>query len=201
VPKKILEGSPPNSVLVRDDYPGYNCVNAHHQSCWSHLLRVSHELAVLSNASKEMRKLHKQLTEMFKELEEIIKEPFNQKQRHAEYDRYTKKLEVIKARNYKHQDSLKVQVRITNQHTNLLTAILYKNVPLTNNHAERQIRPMAVTRKISGGSQSSQGASIHAVLMSVVQTISLKKQNILDTLPRLLALPGQDYVVALGKGE
>ena len=60
---------------------------------------------------------------------------------------------------------------------------------------------MAVIRKISGGSQSNQGAATHAVLMSVVQTISLKKQNILDTFPKLLALPGQSYAVALGKGE
>jgi transposase len=201
VPKKVLEGSPPDSVLVRDDYAGYNCIKSHHQSCWSHLLRVSHELAVLPGASKEMKKLHKELANMFGELEKIITLPFNQKQRQAEYDRYTKKLEIIEARNYKHQDSLKVQTRIKNQHTNLLTAVLYKNVPLTNNHAERQIRPMAVTRKISGGSQSSQGAAIHAVLMSVVQTMSLKKQNILDILPRLLALPGQSYTMALGKGE
>lgn len=201
VPKKVLEGSPPNAVLVRDDYAGYNCVNANHQSCWSHLLRVSHDLAVLSNASKEINKLHKELAQMFKELETITAGTFNQKLRQAAYADYTKRLETIEGRNYKHQDSKKIQVRIKNQHTNLLTAVLYKNVPLTNNHAERQIRPMAVTRKISGGSQSSQGASIHAVLMSVVQTLSLKKQNILDTLPKLLALPGQGYTVALGKGE
>ena len=201
VPKKVLEGSPPDAVLVRDDYAGYNCVKANHQSCWSHLLRVSHDLAVLPNASKEMKRLHKELARMFGELEQIIKEPFNQKLRQETYDNYTKKLEMIAARNYKHQDSLKVQTRIKNQHTNLLTAILYRNVPLTNNHAERQIRPMTVTRKISGGSQSSHGASIHAVLMSVVQTISLKKQNIMDTLPRLLALPGHGYTMALGKGE
>lgn len=201
VPKKVLEGSPPDAVLVRDDYAGYNCINAHHQSCWSHLLRVSHELAVLPNPSEEMTSLHKELTQIFKELEIITGGLFNQKLRQTAYVEYTKKLEIIEARNYKHQDSLKVQTRIKNQHTNLLTAILYKNVPLTNNHAERQIRPMAVIRKISGGSQSNQGAAIHAVLMSVAQTISLKKQNILDTIPKLLALPGHGYTVALGKGE
>lgn len=201
VPKKVLEGSPPNAVLVRDDYPGYNCIDAHHQSCWSHLLRVSHDLAVLPSASKEMKNLHKELTQMFKELEKLVTLSFKQKQRQTEYDRYAKKLEVVEARNYKHQDSRKVQTRINNQHTNLLTAILYKNVPLTNNHAERQVRPMAVIRKISGGSQSKEGSAIHAVLMSVVQTMALKKQNILETLPMLLTLPGQGYVVALGKGE
>lgn len=201
VPKRILEGSPPDATLVCDDYQGYNCVQAHRQSCWSHLLRVSHDLAILPSASEEMKQLHTELTQMFKELETIIARPFDQEERAVLYAEYMKKLEVIERRNYQHQDSKKVQTRITNQHTNLLTAILYKNVPLTNNHAERQIRPMAVTRKISGGSQSTEGASIHAVLMSVVQTMSLQGQNILETLPKLLALPGQDYTVALGKGE
>jgi transposase len=201
VPKKVLEGSPLDSILVRDDYPGYNCINAHHQSCWSHLLRVSHELAALPNASKEMKKLHKELSQMFQELETITKSSFDQKLRQAAYAEYTTKLETIGARNYRHKDSNKVQTRIKNQHTNLLTAILYRNVPLTNNHAERQIRPMAVTRKISGGSQSSRGASIHAVLMSVVQTMNLRGQNILDTLPKLLTLPVHGYTLALEKGE
>ncbi len=201
VPKKVLEGSPGSSILVRDDYPGYNCIGAHHQSCWSHLLRVSHDLAVLPNVSKEMGRLHEELALMFKELQEIVTKPFNQTERNSIYADYTKKLEIIEQRKYKRKDSLKVQTRVKNQHTNLLTAILYRNVPLTNNHAERQIRPMAVIRKISGGSQSNQGASIQAVLMSVVQTISLKGQNILDTVPKLLALPAHGYTMALGKGE
>ena len=201
VPKKVLEGSPPDSSLVRDDYKGYNCVQAHHQSCWSHLLRVSHELAALPNASKEMIELHKELTQMFKELEGIIAKPFNHKLRQQAYLAYTKKLEAIEARNYQHKDSLKVQARIRNQHTNLLTAILYRNVPLTNNHAERQIRPMAVTRKISGGSQSREGAAITAVLMSIVQTMNLRGQNILETLPKLLTLPAHGYSLTLEKGE
>ena len=201
VPKKILEGSPPDSVLVRDDYAGYKGMAANHQSCWSHLLRVGHELATLPSASTEMTALHTELTRMFLRLQEIVSLSFTKEVRQSAYARYTKKLEVIERRNYAHQDSQKVQTRITNQHTNLLTALLYKNVPLTNNQAERLMRPMAVTRKISGGSQSNEGAAIHAVLMSVVQTMSLKGQNIMETLPTLLALPAQNYTVTLGKGE
>jgi len=201
VPQRVLKGSPPDAVLVRDDYPGYNGIQAHHQSCWSHLLRVSHDLAVLSYVSDEMIKLHQELTAMFQELETITARPFDMAHRQKEYAHFTTQLETIEARQYRHRDSQKVQTRIKHQHTNLLTALLYQNVPLTNNHAERMIRPMAVIRKISGGSQSHEGASIHAVLMSIVQTMSLKKQNILDTLPKLLALPGQGYTLDLEKGE
>ena len=201
VPKKILEGSPQTSVLVRDDYAGYACIEAHHQSCWSHLLRVSHELAVLPAVSKEMTELHVELTSMFKELSALVVSRFDQALRQTAHVKYLKKLEAIEARNYQCKDSKKVQTRIRNQHANLVTALLFKNVPLTNNHAERQIRPMAVMRKISGGSQSNNGASIHAVLMSIVQTMSLKRQDIMETFPNILATQRTRYAVALGKGE
>lgn len=201
VPKKILEGSPPEAVLVRDDYAGYNIIVANHQSCWSHLLRVSHDLATLPSASEESQELHQELTRVFGELDGIVQTPFNQPRRGLAYRRYTRKLLAIERRTYVAGDSRKVQARITRQHQNLLTALLYENVPLTNNHAERQIRPMAVTRKISGGSRSKEGAAIHAVLMSVVQTMSLRGQNILETLPTLLALPAHSYAVASEKGE
>ena len=201
VSKKVLEGSPPSSVLVRDDYAGYACIEANHQSCWSHLLRVSHELVALPAASKEMTDLHFELTSMFAELSILVARRFDHASRQTAHAEHLKKLEAIEARPYEYKDSKKVQTRIRNQHAKLLTALLFKNVPLTNNHAERQIRPMAVTRKISGGSQSNNGASIHAVLMSIVQTMSLKGQDIMDAVPKLLATQGQRYVVALGKGE
>ncbi|MBI4599685.1 IS66 family transposase [Candidatus Uhrbacteria bacterium] len=200
VPKNILEGSPQSSVLIRDDYAGYACIAAHHQSCWSHLLRVSHELAVLPHASKEVADLHSELTTLFAELSILVESTFDMVSRQAAHAKHLKQLEAIEARVYQCRDSKKVQTRIRNQHANLLTALLFKNVPLTNNHAERQIRPMALARKISGGSQSNNGASIHAVLMSIVQTMALKGQNIMETLPKILTAQGQRYVVALGKG-
>jgi hypothetical protein len=201
VPKKILEGSPHSSVLVRDDYAGYACIVANHQSCWSHLLRVSHELAVLPAVSKEMTDLHTELSAMFQGLSSLVASRFDEEIRTATHTEYAEKIRAISARSYRCRDSKKVQTRIRNQGKNLITALLFKNVPLTNNHAERQIRPMAVTRKISGGSQSSNGAAIHAVLMSIVQTLSLKGQDIMEALPRILATPSHRYAVVSGKGE
>ncbi|MBI4130425.1 transposase, partial [Candidatus Roizmanbacteria bacterium] len=55
-----------------------------------------------------------------------------------------------------------------------------------NNHAERVIRPLVVTRKISGGSRSVQGAQTHMVNMSVFQTIKLKNQPLTPTLKEYL---------------
>lgn len=65
------------------------------------------------------------------------------------YQLYAKKLKNITDRAYHDKDAKAIQTRIANQAENLITALRYEGVPLTNNAAERQIRPMVVTRKIS----------------------------------------------------
>ncbi|MDA2922861.1 IS66 family transposase, partial [Patescibacteria group bacterium AH-259-L07] len=167
VPKTIL-GEKPKGVLIRDDYASYEHLGMEQQSCWVHLLRTSREAAGRDSASKEVIALHRKLKQMFHELKAIVESPFEGTKRKEAYKTYLKKLERIQRRTYQHTDTQKVQTRIKRQGGQLLTAIKYAGVPLTNNHAEQQIRPMVVTRKISGGSRSPQGAATHAVNMSIV---------------------------------
>lgn len=175
VPVKII-GDDPNSILVRDDYGGYAKLNINHQSCWAHLLRVSHDLAKKDTASNEIKNLHDELKKMFFELKTV----------NCKFEDYLPKIQNIIARDYKASDALEVQTRIANQNENLLTALKFPNVPLTNNFAERNIRPLTVIRKISGGSQSDNGAATTAVNMSVIQTLSLKSNSIFSDLSALL---------------
>lgn len=186
VAEEILRGSHENDVLVRDDYGGYRKLPLKHQSCWSHLLRNCREAADQPDASHEVCRLHKRLKEMYASLSETIERPFNLNERQAEYERFLKELQNIITTKYSCDDTIKIQVRLTNQNSNLLTALLYDNVPLTNNLAERGIRPLVVTRKISGGSRSWEGAKTHAVNMSVLQTIRLQNQPIVPTLKNYL---------------
>lgn len=199
VPTKILQGSSPESILVRDDYGAYQKLPLRQQSCWAHLLRVSHEAVERDTVSSEMLNLHEELKTMFSELSRIIEEPFHESTRRAAYDRYLKVITEIQGRTYQPKDAKAIQERIRNQGGNLITALLVDGVPLTNNHAERNLRPMVVTRKISGGSRSNQGASIHAVNMSVLQTIRLQGKNLWSELQKLLTVPAHRY--SLGNGE
>ncbi len=169
-------------ILIRDDYAGYAAVALLQQSCWAHLLRVSHTEATRDTASEEVKSLHKTLKTLFFLLAEDIAQPFNKKDREEWYADYTKDLQRIIETKYHARDAKKVQTRIANQNTNLITALLYEGVPLTNNAAERAIRPMVVTRKISGGSKTKTGAKAHAVNMSIIETIVKRKQPLLDTL-------------------
>lgn len=197
IPIQIL-GHDPTGLLVRDDCPSYTALPMSQQSCWAHLLRVTHDLAAHENASYEIQTLHKELNAMFNELQVINQTPFALSHREKAYRKYTKSIAHIVARKYMNEDVKAIQTRISNQNTNLINALLHENAPLTNNHAERMIRPIVITRKISGGSRSDKGAATHSVNMSVLQTLSLKGKDFFTGISEILHAGNKRY--ALGKG-
>jgi len=186
VPEEILAGSHKNDVLVRDDYAAYAKLHLQQQSCWSHLLRKGREAADNPHASQEVKDLYAFLKTMFASLQDLLAKPYRRVERKAAYEKFKRDIEYIINTCYCSQDAREIQTRIANQGTNLLTAILHPNVPLTNNLAERQLRPMVVTRKISGGSRSLEGAKTHAVNMSIFQTIRMQQHPIVSTLKNLI---------------
>lgn len=186
VAEKILSASSKDDVLIRDDYAGYKNLKMNHQSCWVHLLRVSKESVLAKGSSKEVRSLHKRLKHTYHQLERIIKLPFDEKERNVYHQEFEDKLQEIIQTGYQSEDALKIQGRIKNQGDNLITAILFPNVPLDNNLAERGVRPSVIVRKISGGSRSNIGAETFAINMSVIQTIKMRNQPLIPTLHDLL---------------
>jgi transposase len=189
----IVLGKTPSGVLVRDDYGAYAHMNMEQQSCWAHLMRNSHDAVKQDTASNEMKRLHADLTVMYEKLSTIIAQPFDEQKRTKSYAAFLKQITAIATRRYRAEDVKKIQTRMSNQMGNLITALTHENVPLTNNMAERQIRPMAVIRKISGGSRSAAGAMATAVNMSVMQTITLKGQSVFDRLGELLTPVSQKF--------
>lgn len=169
-------------ILVRDDYVGYAALSLLQQSCWAHLLRKSHEGATRDGASDEVKKLHKKLKELFVLLAEDIATPFDKRQREKWHQEYWQDLQKISNASYVHADTKRIQTRIRNQGENLLTALLYPGVPLTNNLAERAIMPLVLTRKISRGSKTPNGAKTHAVNLSIIETMRKRNQPLLNTL-------------------
>ena len=186
VPQKALAGSHPQDVLIRDDYGGYTKLPLQHQSCWAHLLRKSHDAAVDPKASVEVIELHEKLKVMYETINQVNSRPFDLKKRKIDYKKHSKELQVIINTNFQKDDAKKIQTRIKNQNTNLLTALIFENVPLTNNRAEQGIRPMVVTRKISGGSQSQEGADTHAVHMSIMQSTLSQKTPLIQNYKNLI---------------
>jgi len=187
VAEKVLAGSGENDLLVRDDYGAYQKLPMRQQSCWAHLLRKSHEEASQPEASAEMQALHQQLKGIYDQMAEVIGRPFDEGDRYVAHQNFLGSVEGIIGKTYTAEDAMRVQERMRRQGDCLVTALLVEGAPLTNNLAERCLRPMVVTRKISGGSQSEAGALSHAVNMSVIQTLLLQNQPLGPALRRLLA--------------
>lgn len=192
IPETVLAGSHENDVLVRDDYGGYKKLPLQHQSCWSHLLRISHEQANDKNASAEMKALHQTLKDLFKILQSTIEAPFDFAKRKERFSQCELIIDQIGQIEYQCQDAKDIQTRIRNQGTNLITALNHTDVPLTNNLAERQLRPLVVIRKMSGGSKTFNATQIHMVIMSVFESLKLK------SLPVFLSLKNSILTAATG---
>ncbi len=62
-------------------------------------------------------------------------------------------------------------------------------VPATNNAAERSLRPLVVSRKISGGTRSACGTATTMTLASVFGTWRVQGRNPFDACLGLLASP------------
>jgi transposase len=194
VPIEKLAGSDEQDVLVRDDYVGYKNLNMVHQSCWAHLLKEARFETEAKTATKEMFLLNIKLKDIFHILKIETESPFDQDKRDNLYNEMSMELTKIIQTNYIHSDVKRIQTRIKNQNTNLLTALKYQGVPLTNNLAERSLRPLVITRKLTGGSRSQGGATTHVINMSIIQTIQAQDKPLIPTLKECL------YLGATGEG-
>ena len=79
-----------------------------------------------------------------------------------------------------------LQKRIGKYEGELLTFVENPEVEYHNNRAERQIRPMVISRKMSYGSDTALGAERTCILHSVVETCRLNSRKPVDFLRVLL---------------
>lgn len=184
-----LLGDDFSGVLTSDFYAAYNDTpGGKHQRCWTHLLRDLHtlkvdhasslEVVVWAKAVKDTYLLARQWrTEgrppkrAYRELVLLIRalgEQFAQVKDHP--------CQALAKRLLRHQDELFVFVR-------------QPGVPADNNLAERSLRPLVVSRKISGGSRSPEGSQTRMILSSLFQTWHARGLNPLVECRRLLQSP------------
>jgi transposase len=172
-----LGGAGKDSVLIRDGYAAYDHLKMKQQYCWSHILRYARDFAKLEGSSDQIRSLSKSLDRLYKKVRDS--DPEYYEEIFADLIRLAEKETDCEA-------CARVQLRIRKQAKGLLTGLLIKGVPLTNNQAERDLRPLVIMRKLSGGSRSEDGAEITAINYSIIQTLKKKKLDILSATKKLL---------------
>jgi hypothetical protein len=106
---------------------------------------------------------------------------------------------ISKRRNLKDRDNLRFARRLRKHRPHLLRFLYVDGLDVTNNLAERQLRPGVIIRKTNGCNRANGGADAHSVLTSVMVTCHQHSVPILnymvslqrfgETPPSLVAAP------------
>lgn len=175
-----------SGVLSSDFYGAYNGIVCEKQKCWTHTLRETHKLKEKYPHNREIiwygRRLH-----CFYERGVILQGA------HRSGKNIEKRLVRIKAdtlrfllKGHGHPELKRLSKRLIKYREELYTFIK-TGVDPTNNHAEREIRPAVVMRKISYGNRSDQGTENQAVLMSIIRTAQKRNINFVPFAAKHLA--------------
>lgn len=143
--------------------------NVVHGRCWSHGLR---------EVKFECGKKHPMLNRWFHDIFAMAKKgrSYTQaKRRRDMFEKCKSELTLWIAHTEAHQNLRKLATKIKNGGEKWFSAVLYPELPLDNNEAERSLRPCVIMRKIMGCLRSEIGKRNYEVMMSLVST--WQKQN------------------------
>ena len=191
--QKVVEdilGKSYNGVLISDFLSAYNRINAKaKQRCLVHILRDLKKVTEYWHNDKEVLGYCKRLKKIFEDSMALYKEYLGK-----EWDEkyYTKRARLNDSlRDFAFPNpSKRILKRFANRlkrhKGEILTFLYIKGIDPHNNHAEQQIRPDVIFRKITFGNRSLAGAENHSVLMTILQTAKLNNMDPIKTLEDIL---------------
>lgn len=193
VVKEVL-GEEFEGVLVTDFYGAYNAHLGSHQRCWVHLLRDLHEVKEKHQKDQSLRRWAAKVKAIY-ERAKAYRGPSAQlaageqraervrKQREFEQEL----LKVCRPHLKKQRLQSRLCERIERFLPELFVFVADPRVPADNNAAERSVREVVVSRKISGGTRSAKGSEARSILASLFGTWRLQGKDVYQCCLRLLA--------------
>ncbi len=163
-----------DGVLVTDGYKAYDYIGLR-QRCWVHLLREVRDIAQKDN---EVKVQYERLKLLYEQLKELKVKPPN--------DKAIKDVKWMLGDIANCLDAIrkgrKLATLIKNGGNDWFTALYYKDVPLENNQAERELRPLVLLRKTIGCYRNEKGQRWIDIVISVLHTWKLQGINIFQQL-------------------
>jgi transposase len=179
-------------VLGSDFYAAYNRHQGQHQRCWAHLLRDIHTLKLLYPQQEDLqtwaKAIHGLYLDACLERDKHREAPWTvRRQAQQGFERRV----LGECQPFLDQDVPQRTLcrRIERFAKELFTFVLDPRVSPDNNAAERAVRPVAVARKISGGTRSARGSETKGILASLFGTWRLQGLSPFPACCRLLAPP------------
>jgi transposase len=166
------------------------------QTCFAHLFRYfkdAHE-SYQQQWALAMLIFLSQFINLTKKLHESGITRYSQKQRAAYYKEYTRILrdgeKELGQFNFNDDHRIwRLLRRLNNDKALVLCFLDDTSLPLTNNMAERSVRPLKVKQKISGTMLSMENAQENLDIKSFVATSKKQGQNVLDAMLKLFQNP------------
>jgi transposase len=190
--RAVLEtaiGADYGGVLVSDFYAAYTGYDGRHQYCWAHLLRDVDDLAAQHRADAVVRGWADAVHALYRRATADAAEPGRDPRlRRQQRQAYEAELGALGAP-FLGQDTAPQRVlaeRITKHLDALFVFVEDPDVPATNNAAERSLRHLVTSRKISGGTRSPAGTATKMTLATLFGTWRLHGLNPWDQCRALL---------------
>lgn len=171
-----LQGNNQEQVAVTDDYGAYRKIFKYHQLCWAHILRKTKDLVNSSSLSPDKKspclKTYQALSALHLKLKKTLEKPFDIQERKVIHQTMRKQLAHITRPDPIEPVNLQtIKQSLLKNKDKYFTCLLFKDVPTTNNKAERALRHLVLKRKSSFGSKTQKGAWIMSILYSVLLSL------------------------------
>ncbi len=186
-----LRGAAFTGHLVTDFYGAYNSYPGKHQRCWVHLLRLLHDLKERHKGDVAACAWARAVRRLYDRALAFVHatDPPTAAQRQAYYDRLvalSHRLGLRYAQAPKGHPCRAMAKLLLRHEAELFQFVLVPGLGADNNLAERRIRPLAVARKISGGTRSPEGSTVRTRLASLFATWQARGLNPFATCLALL---------------
>ena len=184
-------------VLVSDFYAAYHHYDGPKQRCWAHLLRDIHDQRALYPDDHRLGRWADAVNLLYRQAKAFTHP--SERQRRAAQLALEHRL-LVRCRPYL-ADPMAAQARVCRRmekhikslprtgYGELFVFVAQPDVPSDNNAAERSLRPLVTSRKISEGTRSPQGTDTKMTLASIFGTWRAQGLNPLTTCRQLLASP------------
>lgn len=178
-----------DGVMVSDFYAAYNHYEGEHQRCWAHLLGDIHDLKGIYPDDAGLRVWAQAVHDLYTEAKAFASadEKVRQSKRQELEGRLLAVCDPFV------EDSLAVQAKLCRRiHRfikELFVFVEYPDVPSDNNAAERSLRHLVISRKISGGTRAYKGTESKMTLSSLFGTWRAVGLNPFHQCRQLLSRP------------
>ena len=173
-------GAAYEGTVVSDFYGAYNRHAGRHQRCWAHLLRDAHELREANPDNAAVQAWVAAVKTVYHRARDWVRaHPLaTEAEREAAQHQFEAELHQESAPSVKKSVPQRVlSERIERFLPELFVFVADPRVPATNNAAERALRPLVISRKISGGTRSEAGSATKTALASLFGTWQVCGQN------------------------